>query len=362
MKGKVLLLAVSGLMVLSLVVTACGPGTPTTTQTTSATPTAPAASATQTTPVISTTTAVPGTGTTPITADKPKYGGTLTLTTNTDPTSWDPVGVIAGYQYNLTYQKLFEGDWSKGPAGGYGTNETDWGFANNDLFDVRKGFLAEDEKWTFDPATGTGTIVFTIRQGLHWQLPNTEAGRLVNGREITTDDVLYSLKRATTIGSAGHIWRVAPDLRDANITKTGPREITIKAPSQDVLLGGIGRFASYIFIVTPEVVNKYGDILNWKNYVGSGPFMLSEYIPGSLIKMNRNPNYWEKNPIGPGKGDQLPYLDTVRIMIIPDLSTRYAAFRTGKADWIDNISFTDYPSFKKTAIGIVEKMGTSSQG
>jgi peptide/nickel transport system substrate-binding protein len=37
-----------------------------------------------------------------------------------------------------------------------------------------------------------------------------------------------------------------------------------------------------------------------------------------------------KNPVGPGKGDQLPYLDGIKVSIIPDSSTRVAAFRTGK--------------------------------
>ena len=41
-----------------------------------------------------------------------------------------------------------------------------------------------------------------------------------------------------------------------------------------------------------------------------------------------------KNPIGPGEGDHLPYIDAVKYLILPDLSTRLAAFRTGKIDYL----------------------------
>lgn len=356
MKRKVLWLAVSGLMALSLVIAACGPAQ--TTPTTPATPTAPTTPTTPTTP----TQEKPQQETVKPTGEAPKYGGTLNLALASDPTNWDPVRVITGFQYDLTHQTLLQGDWTKGPAGGYGTNEIDWGFANNDIWHLRTGFLAESEEWSLDAATGQGTIVFKIRQGIHWQKPDTEAGRLVNGREMTADDVVFSLRRATTIGSTGFIWRVAPDLRDANITKTGPWEVTIKAPSADVLLAGIVRFATYIFIVNPEVVNKYGDLQNTKNFVGTGPFMLTEYIPGSVIKLIRNPNYWQKDPIGPGKGNQLPYLNGVRILVIPDASTRQAALRTAKVDWMSNISSTDAPGIKKTAPALLETVSTSLEG
>jgi ABC-type transport system substrate-binding protein len=60
--------------------------------------------------------------------------------------------------------------------------------------------------------------------------------------------------------------------------------------------------------------------------------MLTDFVPGSTATLIRNPNYWMKNPIGPGKGDQLPYIDEVKILIIKDRSTVLAAFRTGKLD------------------------------
>jgi ABC-type transport system substrate-binding protein len=63
--------------------------------------------------------------------------------------------------------------------------------------------------------------------------------------------------------------------------------------------------------------------------------------------MERNPNYWMKNPVGPGKGDQLPYIATVKYIIIPDLSTRQAALRTGKVDQMGGYSYDDASAMSK---------------
>jgi peptide/nickel transport system substrate-binding protein len=58
----------------------------------------------------------------------------------------------------------------------------------------------------------------------------------------------------------------------------------------------------------------------------------------------RNPNYWETNPIGPGKGDQLPYVNGVKWLILPDSATYWAAFRVGKIDGAGG-TYTDVKEF-----------------
>src|SRR5262249_41737702 len=52
--------------------------------------------------------------------------------------------------------------------------------------------------------------------------------------------------------------------------------------------------------------------------VGTGPFMLKEWVRGDHITLVRNPNYWM-----PGK----PYLDQIIFKIIPDSSARVLALK-----------------------------------
>ncbi len=68
--------------------------------------------------------------------------------------------------------------------------------------------------------------------------------------------------------------------------------------------------------------------------VGTGPFVFQEWKRGAFIKLAKNPNYWKKG---------LPHLDGVIFHVIPDGSSRAAAFerndvqvlRAGDADYAD---------------------------
>ena len=83
-----------------------------------------------------------------------------------------------------------------------------------------------------------------------------------------------------------------------------------------------------------EVAEQYGDFKDWRNLVGTGPLRLTEVMEGSSATWEKNPDYWgydEKYP-----QNRLPYIDTYRSLLMPDISTRLAALRTGKIDLIAN--------------------------
>ena len=107
--------------------------------------------------------------------------------------------------------------------------------------------------------------------------------------------------------------------------------------------------------IPSEVVQKYGDMNNAQNQVGTGPYMTTSYVPGSIVTLAKNSNYWMKNPIGPGKGDQLPYIDTIKMLIIPDTSTSQAALRTGKLDQGAAGTLTDLAIATRGASQILSK-------
>ena len=89
----------------------------------------------------------------------------------------------------MQFSVLLDGDQTRGPAG---TGETDWNRSN---FMGYMGWMRGDlaESWTIPDDT---TIKFKIRQGVRFALnPNSAASRLVGGREVTADDITYSIKR-----------------------------------------------------------------------------------------------------------------------------------------------------------------------
>jgi peptide/nickel transport system substrate-binding protein len=348
MKRTIVCVLVSCLVSATLILTSCG----------SPAATSPSGTSQPTTTAPPTTQPAP---TTKPAAETPKYGGTINLVQNADPTYWDPIRTVVSNVINLTHEQTFQGDWTKGPAGGFGTRETNWSYANSDLFDLKAGYVAKSVKWTIDAANNVGTVVYQIREGIRWALdPNNDAGRLVNGRQLTADDVIFSFKWSTTYAQ-GYVFRNNQELRTAEFTKTGPWEVTVKVPLLALMMA-VTRYNDTVMIVPEEVVKKYGNMDDWKTSVGTGPFMLTDFVSNSVSTLTRNPAWYLKDPIGPGKGNQLPYVDRVKVFTIADASTRLAGLRTGKIDQMNMVNREDSMSLKKTTPQLKEDYSDSFQG
>ncbi len=99
---------------------------------------------------------------------------------------------------------------------------------------------------------------------------------------------------------------------------------TLNTPSvafPDTLSGSTG------YIESPTAVAKWGG--DYKNHpVGTGPFTLTEYVPGDRVVLAAYPGYWQKDD----NGIQLPYLDKLTIKPISDAGQRLTALETGDID------------------------------
>jgi peptide/nickel transport system substrate-binding protein len=105
-------------------------------------------------------------------------------------------------------------------------------------------------------------------------------------------------------------------------------------------------------IVAPEAVQQWGDLNDWHHAIGTGPFIMQDFVSGSSATLVRNPNYWGYDERYPQ--NQLPYIDTLKFLMIPDDATALAALRTGKIDFMDNMSFQQAQLMKKTNPNIVQ--------
>jgi len=98
-------------------------------------------------------------------------------------------------------------------------------------------------------------------------------------------------------------------------------------------------YMMYIFtfmtIKPPEIYADYGNMTDWENTVGTGPFVLTDYVPDQVMVLDRNPNYWMYDPLHPT--NKLPYIDRQKLIVIKDLSTRISALKTGKIDRIEEL-------------------------
>ncbi len=290
-------------------------------------------------PTATTNTKQPGRTTT---TEKPQYGGTLNIMLGSDITTFDPVttGQLIGPIGWLTNEQWIQMDWTKGFAG---SGKVDWMNPGAGLDDFWP-YLAESVSYP-EP----GVMVFKVRKGVHYGLnPKREASKLVGGREMTADDWVENMDMFLNHPNAfikASYPKTVPLIR---VTKTGPWEVTFNMkeaiPDQMRMWHWLAHGGGYHFVFPPELWKKYGNIQDWKNNVGTGAFMIDDFVPGSQLTMIKNPNFWGKNPIGPGKGTQLPYVDELKMIILPDLSTRLSALRTGKAELMSQVTADDAKS------------------
>ena len=108
---------------------------------------------------------------------------------------------------------------------------------------------------------------------------------------------------------------------------------------------------NYFVVHAPEQIEQYGDAKDWRNLVGTGPFRLTDVVEGSSSTWEKNPNYWG---VDEKFGNRLPYIDEYRQLLMPEISTRLAALRTGKVDFMGNegdgyiTSIDDLEALKQT--------------
>jgi peptide/nickel transport system substrate-binding protein len=247
----------------------------------------------------------------------------------------------------FTHNEPAVGDWAKGPAG---TAEADWTYTGNDRLYHKTGAVVES--WDIPEV---GQIIFHVRQGVHYGLnPASEASRLVNGRELTAEDVAESLRRLC-VEPRAYVKTAYPKLAAGTVfTAVDKYTVDIKIPATE-FADGMSQWFDRNHVIAPEVAKKYGNVNKWELQVGTGPFLLTDYVEASSATFARNPKYWEKDPVGPGKGNQLPYAEAVKLLVITDMSTAQAALRTAKIDQIRVDTLDDAEAVTKTVSGLEQK-------
>ncbi|OGK86553.1 MAG: hypothetical protein A2X52_17700 [Candidatus Rokubacteria bacterium GWC2_70_16] len=166
------------------------------------------------------------------------------------------------------------------------------------------------EKWEYKTPT---SLVFTLRKGVkfHNKPP-------VNGREVTAEDVRYSLER----------FRAKSGFRsrfDAVQVIEAPDRYTVRITLKEPFAPFLNHLANPTFtaILPREAEEKFKDFNHPDAVIGTGPFILRSYDKGVKVVFERNPDYYMKG---------LPHLDGVVIEIAPDTQTRLSLLRAGKVE------------------------------
>ena len=338
MKRGTIWILLTCVMVTSLVLASCAKTTATTSTSVASTTSTTSRTTTTTTSPTSTTstTTTSATGNWWDKLGNPQYGGTMTLRLTTDTTHFDGynmggnASVIGAYD-----ESLYSYDWTLDPA----VFNYQLAFCPNDF---TKGQLAQSYEMP-DPLT----VIFHLRQGIHWQnIPPA------NGREFVADDVIFNYDR--NLGTGHGYTSPGPNggsaMAKSIISITAPDKYTVvfkfKGANSEAILEYLLGPAFWTLIQSPDAIKQWGDLSDWHHAIGTGPFILKDYISGSAVTLVKNPDYYgydERHP-----NNKLPYVDTLQYLIIPDNASAMAALRSGKIDVMDSISLQDSQAMQKT--------------
>ncbi|WP_246811391.1 ABC transporter substrate-binding protein [Mesorhizobium sp. AA22] len=213
-----------------------------------------------------------------------KPGGAITITYKDDVATLDPA---IGYDWQnwSMIKSLFDG-----------------------LMDYEPGTtnLRPDLAESYEIAPDGKSFTFKLRQGVKFH----------NGREMTADDVKYSLDRVANpktqspgagfFGSIkGHEDVAAGKAESlAGVTVVDPYTVKFELTRPDATFLHVMAI-NFSHVVPKEEVEKYGADFG-KHPVGTGAFKLAEWTLGQRVVFERNPDYWHKG---------LPHLDKVSFEI-----------------------------------------------
>lgn len=152
------------------------------------------------------------------------------------------------------------------------------------------------------------TIRFKLRDDVYFH----------NGEKLTSDDVVYTIQRATEKPSSASIF-ASFDASNTKAVDETTVDVATKAPFAAVFnyltstRGGI---------VSKKAVEELGDDQFGRSPVGTGPFVFDNWVSGTSITLKRNEEYWGEKPA----------YSTLTLKFITETANRALEIESGNAD------------------------------
>ncbi|MFC0408463.1 ABC transporter substrate-binding protein [Roseomonas elaeocarpi] len=165
------------------------------------------------------------------------------------------------------------------------------------------------------------TLVFDIRSDITFH----------DGTKLTPADVVFSILRIIDPALKSPQLSQYDQITGAEVT--GASQVTVKTKTAyPALLAQLVKLS----IVPEAVVKRVGNGDFNQNPVGSGPYKLKAWQRGVQTVLERNDTYWRGKP---------PFR-TVTFRAVPDVPTRVADLRAGRADIVTGLTPDDAEALK----------------
>lgn len=202
------------------------------------------------------------------------------------------------------------------------------------------GQLKEGQAESWETSEDGLTWTFHLRDGLKWS----------DGTDLTAKDFVYSWQRVcdpnvaapyaeTVLGMVkGYDEAVAGDITKLDVQAPDEKTVVVNLANPCSYFGELAAFAT-LNPVQQATVEANGDAwaTSADTYISNGPFMMTEWVPGSHITFSKNPNYWNAEAIK---------LDKLEFELIEDSNAAYSAYTSGEVDMIKDVPTEEIPSLQ----------------
>ena len=161
-----------------------------------------------------------------------------------------------------------------------------------------------------------------------------------DGTTMTSNDVKASFTRRTALGATSAPGYMLADVTSYDTPDPSTFVVHLKQPVAaflDYLAAPYGPKVSSSAVLTAHAGSDNAQGWLKAHDAGTGPFTMSEFVPGNHYTLNRFDNYWG------GK----PAVSQVHISILPDISTQQLELQNGQLQMIlHGLSKDDVASFE----------------
>lgn len=189
------------------------------------------------------------------------------------------------------------------------------------------------QKW--DVSADGKVYTFPLRKGVKFH----------NGKEMKAEDVIASAERFLQVSPRKGEFSIL-DKMTAKDEYTV--EFQLKAPSGG-FLPAMASPLGYMAIMPKEIIaGKAVGKLEVKDYIGTGPYQLVEWVPDKGMKLKRFEDYQASAGEMTGlAGGRIAYFDEVHLIPVPEAGARVAGLESGEYDYAEALPMNEYDSLKE---------------
>jgi len=204
------------------------------------------------------------------------------------------------------------------------------------------------------PLPGAAERYEVSPDGLTYTFHLRTAAKWSNGEPVTAFDFVYSVSRALdpalgapkaalfySIKNATKVYHDQSVSLGAKAKGMHTLILTLEQPNADFpAIVASGPWTPVSSQVVVALGGNKSDDGNWTkpgNYVGNGPFVLTEWKPNQHIALRKNPHYWDAANVK---------LDGIRFLAMDNGDTEERAFRAGQLDVTMAVPFTKVAGYR----------------